>query len=1631
VGRLAVKVNTGGAWKNTSQTPVPAPFVNFVSTFGAAGMPLTSDGVLKADFQSAFLRVESDTALLNLFGFFYLKFDKFAIEKGSGLLVNGSTGIDLLWATANGLLPKLQPLITSGVLSATATTFTGLAVDSLMFGGEGVQLFVGYGPYFVDSNGDGVINGSDTPGAEAVGFVLNGLAFGLALLTDRSGAFPAFFALKGTATGLAVVGLPFLTLSASVIEVALNLGGKWKPDQDRQPFVNWKASFGASGYAVTPNVKLDFDQLTLKLALTAGKISILDFFHIQGSFAFEKGARYTANIKNDTGLGSAVISAEMDVMTLGGQNLSAFVGYGSINAAGVPTSGSVGLSIQNLSFGLGLFKLANLALLPDVYRDKAIFVALNAHVDSAGFVGTESVATIRVWDVTLQLNTLVVVLGGKPVPLPIYIDFTAFPNGSFPIPTGAAGSTPVLVNYNTWLIRASIGFFEMQVAGSLYLAGSLNLDMGQQKTVTLSDNSTTDVMIMTISAVGVYGFLGFNGPYRRDANGDHKIDALDVPNLAAVGFALENLNLSIVIMKALPLLTNPAIFFALQASLDSLALVGVANVTASATGLRINVNLGIDPLHLANPPVVDFMRSFPGTGYLVNPAAAVPVYMTYTARLVEAQGTLTLAVANTLFLSGSFNLKITETELSLLVTAAFDLKAGGTSLLTGTASGTIRFTQAGLVGYVALQIGAGVPAGSGFSLSGRFQFEINTTTASQTIKRFTVNQDGVVVDLNHDGKIDENDYVNSTIAASSLRVFVGGALSIPGFLDFKGSFELKFRQPDLEINFNASVNLLGSFFSVTGSGGVYGGAAGGVAFVLVITGSLNLPGLAFNAQFDVRVNSTSVARTFGAITLSAQTFLIHIKGNLTVLNTVTITGDFNLQVNPAGFTVEVSGTVSIPLFGSLNVFGSMRLTSAGLVASLSIGGGTNQSLSSPSISQIAISGRLQIEVNTTSSVQTIQRLVIDEQTGVVSGLVDGTIAAQTVRLSVGGQFTVAGLLTISGSLDLTLTPTRITVSFKAYLSMGLLGTFRVEGGAIFSVNPAYFAMYLDLGAQTMSLTDNQGDIGGVEIFGSLVIQINTSSTAQCIGGTGAGCTGGHLVNPNTYKLTIDGTLHFWLLQVSAKCEIGLENGLFKIAVDVLVDFQGFSLHVSGYIKSDGKFRFQGSAVANINFGPFVMRGGIDLLVTNDPYQLYLRIYGSIRIYIDMPWFMPDIDVTLARVDASVDISGYGIKVYVTACVAGICLNGSLVWHSNLYYWGGIGGGSEPPFLATQEGDTLYLHMGVDAEQRGFLYYTAEPSESFLIEHLSTEPDGSETVMVTACGLSESFSGVTRIVVRDAGEGNDTLFIGSQVRAMIEVHGGAGDDYLFSAGDGRTVFYGDDGNDTFISANGSCEFYGGQGNDDLSCGNLYGAFVDNRLYGDAGDDTFRVDGSYDHVSGGEGWDTVVLYYEGAWVHWWESIESFIYILPISETALRGENGQMSGPVSLSGGVLLSLPNGDEVYFAPGSGQRASLTRIFKNRLPAALPHGLSLISAMLVKVWIGRAIVPQFSTTIKVSFVIPAVLKDFEFVILFWDESANQGAGGWVEVPSFRLRAWLLNNERQEAWGSQPGLYVLALRGLHP
>lgn len=204
-----------------------------------------------------------------------------------------------------------------------------------------------------------------------------------------------------------------------------------------------------------------------------------------------------------------------------------------------------------------------------------------------------------------------------------------------------------------------------------------------------------------------------------------------------------------------------------------------------------------------------------------------------------------------------------------------------------------------------------------------------------------------------------------------------------------------------------------------------------------------------------------------------------------------------------------------------------------------------------------------------------------------------------------------------------------------------------------------------------------------------------------------------------------------------------------------------------------------------------------------------------------------------------------------------------------------------------------------------------------------------------------------------------------------------------------------------------------------------------------------------VDGGDGWDSA--YYPAG--HFEDntfiSIENFTIIYPPKEHSTGAYKEAMpviGGRILLINvlseqivqlnalhvvGYILRLPEGNQVYIPSGISTKASLTAVLYSDLPGAIPMSFTLVDAMQVNLWDGEVEIDVTTARIKVSFVIPAWLKSLDLVILYWDETLNNGEGAWIEVESGRSPAWLLGEkiDRQEAWVNQTGIYMLAVRNL--
>ncbi|WKZ36781.1 MAG: right-handed parallel beta-helix repeat-containing protein [Anaerolineales bacterium] len=98
------------------------------------------------------------------------------------------------------------------------------------------------------------------------------------------------------------------------------------------------------------------------------------------------------------------------------------------------------------------------------------------------------------------------------------------------------------------------------------------------------------------------------------------------------------------------------------------------------------------------------------------------------------------------------------------------------------------------------------------------------------------------------------------------------------------------------------------------------------------------------------------------------------------------------------------------------------------------------------------------------------------------------------------------------------------------------------------------------------------------------------------------------------------------------------------------------------------------------------------------------------------------------------------------------------------------------------------------------------------------------------------------------------------------------------------------------------------------------------------------------------------------------------------------------------ITVHLPNGDHVILPCPINDFAFINSLPAGGLPAALDPGYEFISALTANVLKDNALIKTMEDFMVVSFIIPVGMENEEFAILYWDETAENGSGGWVELP---------------------------------
>ena len=166
------------------------------------------------------------------------------------------------------------------------------------------------------------------------------------------------------------------------------------------------------------------------------------------------------------------------------------------------------LALENVNFGLILMRPT------DPHYKKEKYIALKATADFAGLVGIEDFK-LSAAGVSVEFNT-----GKNSVTPTTAVDFAA--SGGYTFDTG---NGELEIDYSGKLLRASVIDAQLQISSYVFIRGGMAFEKGDSLTVPLNDElgTETPVSAINIGAQDLNIFVGMNGPYWTDLDGDLEI----------------------------------------------------------------------------------------------------------------------------------------------------------------------------------------------------------------------------------------------------------------------------------------------------------------------------------------------------------------------------------------------------------------------------------------------------------------------------------------------------------------------------------------------------------------------------------------------------------------------------------------------------------------------------------------------------------------------------------------------------------------------------------------------------------------------------------------------------------------------------------------------------------------------------------------------------------------------------------------------------------------------------------------------------------------------------------------------------------------------------------------------------
>ena len=542
------------------------------------------------------------------------------------LQVGGSLelGIDSYVKLAGTFLITQQTDVTFD--DGNTTEFEG---DLLAINISDVYLFVGTGAGdFTYDGDDGALSGiKDTngtlitnPSTSAVGFTVSDANVNLAIIKDTTEN------LKWTGVAASIGEMAAVGIDTSVFDLSVkNLNLLYNVADANDTKLDWDNLSADSDNGIT-----GYDGLvkTVKLEVTGqATIQISDFVQIRGSFGFSQSTDLLVDTTDST------TQKSVSVITIGFDQVDAFVGdgpyYTGTSANPATNSDAYGLLLKDVSLALALFKPTNTS-------DSSSYYAVSARaeqIDLLGLnVGSPESFILDASGYRIEMNSGQDGSGNEAA-----INFSTqtggATEGAF---TVATGEDDVDFDYVAALQRLSIENALLKIDDYVHISGGFSFTRQDEFEVTLNDSGPTKRMVnaYAFGASNVDLFVG-SGPYFEDTNGDQVINFEDTRNSDAVGLALENVNLGIMLMRPTETAHKATKYLALKASANFAGLVGIDNFELNASDISVEYNTVKGSNVTDTTPVVDFKAMNDG-GYTFSGIDNASLKLDYSDRILRA-----------------------------------------------------------------------------------------------------------------------------------------------------------------------------------------------------------------------------------------------------------------------------------------------------------------------------------------------------------------------------------------------------------------------------------------------------------------------------------------------------------------------------------------------------------------------------------------------------------------------------------------------------------------------------------------------------------------------------------------------------------------------------------------------------------------------------------------------------------------------------------------------------------------------------------------------------------------------------------------------------------------------------------